>query len=177
MMSYLGLGANIGHPAQQLAAAISALACSDGITLKRVSSVYRTRPVGVTDQPDFLNMVIAIETDIAPSALLGVVAGIEGQLGRVRGIKDGPRTLDVDILLYGDLIMDEPDLQLPHPRMRQRQFVLAPLSGIAPGLVLPDGTAVADLADENCPQVRKLGPLGPLVISTRRAPEVSADAW
>ncbi len=162
MQAYLGLGANIGKPACQLAAALAELAKHPRIAVAAVSPVYRTRPVGFADQPDFLNIVVAVNTSLDPHALLEVTSGIENILGRVRSIKNGPRTVDIDILIYGSTYRCTPDLTLPHPRMTKRQFVLVPLADIAPHLILPGGTPIARIADRNDPDVCLLGPLAPL---------------
>ena len=163
MVCYLGLGANIGRPLEQLAAAVSALATTPKISLQRSSSVYATKPVGPVEQPDFYNMALAISTDLSPMQLLQAALAIEAQLGRVRQLKDGPRTMDIDILLCGGMTSADPELTLPHPRMAQRQFVLAPLCEIAPELVLPGGPPLLDLLDEDCRDVERLGQLGPLL--------------
>ncbi len=160
---YLGLGSNLGTRASNLAAALSLLARSPGLTLGRVSSVYLTRPVGLADQPDFFNLVACFDAELSPADLLGAALSVEEQLGRVRTVRWGPRTLDVDILLIDDLHIAEPGLIVPHPRMRQRQFVLTPLAEIAPDLVLPGGGAVRDLAREAIGDVRRLGRLAEIV--------------
>lgn len=129
---YLGLGSNLGDREKNLEKAISEISEFASVVLK--SSVYESKPVGYTDQDDFLNMVIEIESELAPRELLGKLLQIESNLGRVRTIKNGPRTIDVDILLYGDLSLNEEDLIIPHPRMNERNFVLIPLSEIAPEL-------------------------------------------
>ena len=176
MVCYLGLGANLGEPARQLAAAISALAATPGLLLHRLSSVYRTAPVGLTDHPDFLNMVIAVRTDMAPEVLLKITTAVEVQLVRVRSVADGPRTIDVDILLCGETVCQRPKLTIPHPRMHRRQFVLVPLCEIAPKLILPDGTPVAALSCPRDAGVVRLGPLASLVHKSQCSPEGSCDA-
>ena len=100
------------------------------IEVKRVSSLYETDPVGGSDQPRYLNGVIEVETDLDPRGLLALLQEIENQLGRVRTVKNGPRTIDLDILTYGDKKIDEPDLKIPHPRMAEREFVQRPLSDL-----------------------------------------------
>ncbi len=135
-IAYIGLGANIpspaGEPEATMAAAAKRLA-KLGRVRKR-SSLYSTAPVGFTDQPRFLNAVVALKTTLAPRALLEALLEIERTLGRDRtaGQANGPRTLDLDILLYGDLVLREHGLEIPHPRMAERAFVLAPLNEIAP---------------------------------------------
>ncbi len=176
MICHLGLGANIGYPAYQLAAAISSLAASPEISLRRVSSVYETAPVGFTHQPRFLNMAISVKTSLSPAELLSIAADIERELGRKSTIKDGPRPIDIDILVCGQLTCEQPELTVPHPRIKERQFVLIPLSEIAPHLILPDGCLIADLVADEGRQVRRLGRLAELVRAARFAPEVCADA-
>jgi 2-amino-4-hydroxy-6-hydroxymethyldihydropteridine diphosphokinase len=135
--AYLGLGSNLGDRRAHLQAAVAALP-----DVVAVSPVYETDPVGgPPGQGPYLNLVVALDTDRSPRDLLDLAHSLEDAAGRVRKDRDGPRTLDVDVLLVGDLCIDEPDLVVPHPRMWQRRFVLAPL---------------ADLADGN---VRRLGPL------------------
>ena len=129
----LGLGSNVGDRLAHLRAAVGSL--SD---VTAVSDVYETDPVGGPAQDRFLNIVVAIETDLDPHALLGVCHRIESAAGRVRDVRWGPRTLDVDILWMDGVELDEPDLQVPHPRMWERRFVLEPLAQIAPDVV-PEG--------------------------------------
>ena len=129
----LGLGSNVGDRAGHLRTAIATLS---GVTA--VSAVYETEPVGGPDQGPYLNVVVAIDTDLDPRALLGVCHRIESAAGRVRDVRWGPRTLDVDILWIDGVTVDQPDLEIPHPRMWQRRFVLEPLAEVAPDL-LPEG--------------------------------------
>ena len=144
--AYVGLGANVGDPRAQLAAAVAAIAALPGVELLAVSSVYESDPVGpVQDQPVFLNAVAEVSTTIGPDRLLVALQGIESSLGRVRSIRFGPRTCDLDLLLYGDVVSGDPALTLPHPRLAERRFVLDPLAELAPLLVLPDGRRVRDL--------------------------------
>ncbi len=163
MRCYLGMGANIGDPARQIAAAVSTLAAVDGVTLLRVSSVYLTAPVGYVDQPDFHNMVVAVDTALSPERLLEVTSGIENSLGRVRTIADGPRTIDIDILLCEGVTIQSARLQIPHPRMAQRQFVLVPLAEIAPDLPVVEGMNAGQLARPGTDGVRCRGRLAELV--------------
>lgn len=129
MRAYLGLGSNLGDRADHLRTAVAGLP-----DVVAVSPVYESDPVGgPAGQAPFLNLVVALETDLSPRELLDVARRLEGVAGRVRGVKDGPRTLDVDVLLVGGLCVDEPDLVVPHPRMWQRRFVLAPLADLAEG--------------------------------------------
>lgn len=130
--AFLGLGSNLGDRRAQLRSAVDSL---PGVTA--VSGVYETDPVGGPDQGRFLNIVVEIDTELDPRALLGLCHRIESAAGRVRDVRWGPRTLDVDILWMDGITVDEPDLQIPHPRMWERRFVLAPLAELAPDLV-PD---------------------------------------
>lgn len=136
--AYLGLGSNVGDRAAQLDEAIRILNATNGITVTKVSPIYETEPVGYVDQPQFLNLCLEIQTSLTAQALLQVCMETEQQLHRVREIHWGPRTLDVDILLYGNHIIDEADLIVPHPRMLERAFVLIPLNDIASDVVEPN---------------------------------------
>ena len=143
----IGLGANLGEPAAQLRAAIAAIARLSGTRILKASSLYRTAPVGYAAQPAFVNAAVAIETTLAPRALLDALLAIERSAGRERTFKDAPRTLDLDILLYGDRVIDEPGLRVPHPRLHERAFALAPLVEVEPDAVVPGhGRAAALLA-------------------------------
>ncbi len=139
---YLSLGSNLGNRESNLRAGISAL-MSAGVHVKRVSSIYETEPVDYLDQPWFLNCVLEGETESEPHALLRELRAIESQLGSQKKFAKGPRKLDLDILLYGEETIDTPELQIPHPRMLQRRFVLAPLAEIAPSLQHPAWPATA----------------------------------
>lgn len=132
--AYLALGSNLGDRVANLQRALDGLAASAGVRVVAVSDVYETDPVGPA-QPDYLNAVVALDTDLDPHALLGVAQALERAAHRVRGERWGPRTLDVDVLLVGDEHVDDPDLTVPHPRMWERGFVLAPLADVAPDLV------------------------------------------
>jgi 2-amino-4-hydroxy-6-hydroxymethyldihydropteridine diphosphokinase len=145
--AYIGLGANIGDPPAQIRAAFEALDRIAGARLVRRSSLYRSEPVGFTDQPEFVNAVAEIETTLAPRALLNALLAIERSLGRSRSFANAPRTLDLDLLLYADAVVDEPGLRLPHPRMHERAFVLAPLAEMAPDAAIPGLGAIAPLLD------------------------------
>lgn len=135
-VAYIGLGANLpsaaGSPAATLAAAVKRFASLGRVTAR--SSLYSTAPVGYADQPRFLNAVVGVETNLGPRGLLVSLLGIEREFGRDRAsaIVNGPRTLDLDILLYGDLMVNESGLEIPHPRLAERQFALVPLNEIAP---------------------------------------------
>jgi len=134
---YVALGANLGDPASTLRAAFGALANLPDSRIVRSSSLYRTAPLGLTEQPDFINAVAALETLLAPEAMLDALLDLESRFGRLRGEKNGPRSLDLDLLLYNDQLVDLPRLTLPHPRLHLRAFVLYPLAEIAPDLRLP----------------------------------------
>lgn len=137
MKCYVGLGSNLDEPLNQVHRAIEALRQHPAIHLLRRSPWYGSKAVGPGDQPDYVNGVIELETSLKPEALLTVLQGIEQAQGRVRELRWGARTLDLDILLYGDLCHNTPDLQIPHPRLAERAFVLAPLADLAPDLTLP----------------------------------------
>lgn len=140
--AYVGLGSNLSVPLQQMASALDALAALADTHVVRASSFYRTAPVGYAGQPDFVNAVVAIDTGLAPRALLDALLAIERERGRVRTVPNGPRTLDLDLLAYGDVQLNEPSLTLPHPRMHERAFVIVPLAEIAPDFdVAGHGTA------------------------------------
>ncbi|MGZ9467638.1 2-amino-4-hydroxy-6-hydroxymethyldihydropteridine diphosphokinase [Staphylococcus epidermidis] len=134
---YLGLGSNIGNRELQLNEAIKILHAYQGIQVTQVSHIYETEPVGYTNQPKFLNLCIEIETELNPQSLLKCCLATEQQLHRKREIRWGPRTLDVDILLFGDQIIEQDNLSVPHPRMKERSFVLIPLNDIATNQIEP----------------------------------------
>jgi 2-amino-4-hydroxy-6-hydroxymethyldihydropteridine diphosphokinase len=143
-VAYIGLGANLGDREENIRAAIERLAELGALL---VSSFRETDPVGVTEQPRFVNAVAELETELGASALLGQLLEIERELGRDRSREQrwGPRTIDLDLLLYGDEVIDEPGLTVPHPRLAERRFVLEPLHELAPDLALPDGRRIRDL--------------------------------
>jgi 2-amino-4-hydroxy-6-hydroxymethyldihydropteridine diphosphokinase len=132
--AYLALGSNLGDRAATLQRAVDALGATPGLRVVAVSKVYETEPIG-PPQPDYLNAVVALDTDLGARALLEVGQELEREARRTRGERFGPRTLDVDVLLVGDDRVDEPDLIVPHPRMWERHFVLAPLADVAENLV------------------------------------------
>ncbi len=142
---YLGLGSNVGDAAGHLRAAVELLPAR-GVAVERVSSVYATEPVGeILDQPDFLNAAVAVSTDLEPEQLLDACKAVEAERGRdFSGPRHGPRPLDVDLLLLGDLELVTDRLTLPHPETRSRRFVLVPLLELDPELTLPDGTRLSD---------------------------------
>lgn len=129
--AYLALGSNMGEAKQNLDDAVAALGLVPGIKVESVSSYYITKPWGVENQPDFVNACLCVKTSLSPQALLGVCLGIEAGMGRVRMIKNGPRIIDIDVLLYNDIYINTDELILPHPRMAEREFVLVPLFDIA----------------------------------------------
>jgi 2-amino-4-hydroxy-6-hydroxymethyldihydropteridine diphosphokinase len=129
-IAYLSLGSNVGERDRHLRDAIARLGAAGRVV--SASSLYETEPIEFTDQPWFLNCAIALETNQSPAQLMETALGVEREMGRVRTQKKGPRTIDVDILLLGDTIIESPDLTLPHPAMQQRRFVLEPLAEIAP---------------------------------------------
>ncbi|MGI6296735.1 MAG: 2-amino-4-hydroxy-6-hydroxymethyldihydropteridine diphosphokinase [Armatimonadota bacterium] len=141
--AYLALGANIGDKEKTIRQAVRLLE-TGGCELTAASSLYATKPVGYTDQPDFLNAVIAVETDLSPYELLALCNSVERKLGRERTIRWGPRVIDIDILLYEDVEISETTLTLPHPSMLQRAFVLVPLAEIAPDVEVADGLSAED---------------------------------
>ncbi|MFM7270898.1 MAG: 2-amino-4-hydroxy-6-hydroxymethyldihydropteridine diphosphokinase [Actinomycetes bacterium] len=138
--AHLALGSNLGDRLAHLQGAVDALIADPRVEVLAVSAVYETDPVGGPVQDDFLNAVVAIETDLDPHALLALAQDLERAAHRVRREHWGPRTLDVDLLLLGDLRISTPDLEVPHPRMWERAFVLAPLADVAPTLVEPPTT-------------------------------------
>jgi 2-amino-4-hydroxy-6-hydroxymethyldihydropteridine diphosphokinase len=158
--AYLGLGSNQGDRAALLAEALSLLDATAGIRLVALSSLYATAPVGPQDQPEFLNLAAEVSTSLSPEELLAACLGIEAALGRVRGERWGPRTMDLDILLYGDRRIAGPGLEVPHPRMRERAFVLQPLAEIAGSRPLGERTIAEWAAAVGDAGVRKVaGPL------------------
>jgi 2-amino-4-hydroxy-6-hydroxymethyldihydropteridine diphosphokinase len=160
--AYVGLGANLGDPLEQLRAALTALGTADGVELDACSSVYRTAPIGgPADQPAYVNAVARLAVDLGPHELLRLLLEVERGQGRVRTVRFGPRTCDLDVLLFGDAVIADADLQVPHPRLAERRFVLEPLVELAPGLRLPDGreasallAAVQDQAVERVDGIR-----------------------
>lgn len=146
VQAFIGLGSNLDEPAQQLDAAIGWLQSWSGISLLAVSGYYRSAPIGPQDQPDFVNAVAEISTNLSPMQLLSAVQEIEARQGRERSEHWGPRTLDLDILLYGELVIREPELTIPHPQMASRAFVLAPLMDLAPEAII-DGKPISVLLE------------------------------
>jgi 2-amino-4-hydroxy-6-hydroxymethyldihydropteridine diphosphokinase len=145
--AYVGLGANLGDREATIRHALELLGAEPRIEVVAVSALRETEPVGYSDQPAFLNGAAALDTELSPRALLERLLAVERELGRVRGAgpRFGPRTIDLDLLLYGDEVVDEPGLTVPHPRLAERRFALEPLYELDPGLSLPDGRALRDL--------------------------------
>ena len=145
MKAWLGLGSNLQQPVSQLKGALGSLGLVEGIELLETSGFYRTPPWGDDQQDDFINTVVRIETDLGPVSLLQALQGIENEMGRQRsGRRWGPRLIDIDLLLYGDLQVQSEELELPHPRMHERAFVLVPLCELDKTITIP-GHGVAEV--------------------------------
>ncbi len=158
--AYLGLGSNLGDRLANLQRAVELLAGQRGLTVLRSSRVYETDPVGGPPQPDFLNAVVEVQTSLMPGELLTACREAEEALVRVRDEHWGPRTIDIDILTFGDDVIEEPDLTVPHPRMHERGFVLAPLLELDPDPRLPGGREAARLR-LSAPEVMSVRPFAP----------------
>ncbi|MBI5837287.1 MAG: 2-amino-4-hydroxy-6-hydroxymethyldihydropteridine diphosphokinase [Candidatus Eisenbacteria bacterium] len=161
-LAYVGIGSNVGEREATIRKAVDHLAELPRTKLVRLSSLYDSDPVGVLDQPPFLNAVAALETDLDPHRLLWNLNLVESRLGRVRAERWGPRTLDLDILFYGNMVMDEPGLTLPHPEIENRAFVLIPLNELDPFLPHPrTGVVVSEMLKrlKSHPAVRRRGRL------------------
>lgn len=157
-LAYIGLGSNLNEPERQIKLALQALAQLPNSSLIVASSFYRTAPVGYLLQPDFINAVACLRTQSSPEDLLAQLQAIEFRQGRIRdGQKNRPRTLDLDLLLYNDWVLSSAQLTLPHPRMKERTFVLLPLVEIAPNLQIPPGISarqlLAGLVDQPLPPI------------------------
>ncbi len=133
---YIGIGSNLGDREETCLKALEELE-KRGVRVTKISSRYETEPWGVKDQPKFINMAVAADTELTPREVLGAIKEIEKKLGRRETLRWGPRVVDIDILLYNDLVVDETDLRIPHPHMHERDFVLNPLSEIAPEAIHP----------------------------------------
>jgi 2-amino-4-hydroxy-6-hydroxymethyldihydropteridine diphosphokinase len=147
--AYVGLGANLGDREAAIRRALELLGAEPRISVTAISSLRETDPVGYLDQPRFLNGAAAVETDLAPRALLDRLLAVERALGRQRGTgpRFGPRPIDLDLLLYGREVVDEPGLTVPHERLTERRFALEPLAELDPELELPDGRRIVDLLE------------------------------
>jgi len=155
---YIGLGGNLGDPVRTLHEAAAALGGITATRLLRTSSLWRTAPLGHAHQPDFINAVAEVGSALSPRTLLDALLALEQRFGRERSFANAPRTLDLDLLLHGDAALDEPGLALPHPRMHERAFVLAPLLELAPDCVIPGRGRAADcLARLSGQPIEKLG--------------------
>lgn len=157
--AFIGLGSNLGDRVATLAAALAALDVEPGVSVVGVSSVYESEPWGGVDQPAYANAVAEIEVGIDVRALLALCKRIERVLGREDGVRFGPRPIDLDILLFGDETIEEPEFVVPHPRMLEREFVVVPLLEIAPGVALPDGIPVTRKRAIEGRIMRRLGPV------------------
>ena len=136
-LAYVGLGANLGPREITLLRAVDLLAETEGVEVRAVSQLRETKPVGVVDQPLFLNGAVVLDTSLSPRELLDRLLEIEHELGRVRDVRWGPRVVDLDLLVYGDRQIEEPGLRVPHPRLHERRFALEPLAELDPELAVP----------------------------------------
>jgi 2-amino-4-hydroxy-6-hydroxymethyldihydropteridine diphosphokinase len=145
--AYVGLGANLGDREATIRRAVELVGELDGVAVVGVSSLRETEPWGPVEQPRYLNGAVAVETDLPPRELLEALLDVERRLGRARDDEErwGPRTIDLDLLLYGDLVLDEPGLDVPHPRLHERKFALEPLAELAPDALVPGRGTVAEL--------------------------------
>jgi len=146
--AFVGIGSNLGDREGNFRQAVELLSAEDGVDVVAVSEIRETDPVGPVEQGPFLNGAVRIETDLAPRELLERLLAVEERLGRVRRERWGPRTIDLDLLLYGDDIVDEPGLTVPHPRLHERRFALEPLSDLAPSLEIPGKGPISTLLAE-----------------------------
>jgi 2-amino-4-hydroxy-6-hydroxymethyldihydropteridine diphosphokinase len=147
--AYVGLGANLGPKEVTILRAVDLLGAEPGVEVLELSQLRETDPVGVEDQPPFLNGAVAVETTLGPRELLEALLRIERELGRVRdGERWGPRTIDLDLLVYGDDVVDEEGLRVPHPRLHERRFALEPLHELEPSLQIPGRGAVSELLQQ-----------------------------
>lgn len=149
MRAFIGLGSNVGDRAEHLRQAVQALAATPGINVEQVSAMYESEPVGGPRQPDYLNAVVEIDTVLGHRAVFDACMTIEHALGRDRSTEErwGPRPIDLDFLMIGDLVVSDPDLEIPHPRLAERAFVLVPFSEIAPYVEVPGLGRVHDLEE------------------------------
>ncbi len=145
--SYIALGSNLNNPKKQVQDAITHIANISRTIITAQSSLYKTKPLGPQNQPDYVNQVIAVTTQLSPHELLKALLEIELQMGRIRLERWGARIIDCDIILFGNQVIQTPDLIIPHPEMKNRNFVLYPLAEIAPDLVLPSGERLSNLIE------------------------------
>ena len=156
-IAFIGVGSNLADPLVQVRQALIELESIPGTRVTARSSLYRTSPVGYLEQPDFINAVASVQTTLKPQALLAALLAIENRHGRRRTMRNAPRTLDLDLLLYGEEVFDQDGLTLPHPRLHERAFVLAPLAEIAPEAMVPGMGRLQDLlARVDCNGVRRI---------------------
>ena len=156
-IAFIGVGSNLADPLAQVRQALIELESIPGTRVTARSSLYRTSPVGYLEQPDFINAAASVQTTLSPQALLAALLAIENRHGRRRTMRNAPRTLDLDLLLYGEEVLDQDGLTLPHPRLHERAFVLAPLAEIAPEAVVPGRGRARDLlARVDCGGVNRI---------------------
>ncbi|GGA53349.1 2-amino-4-hydroxy-6-hydroxymethyldihydropteridine diphosphokinase [Nitratireductor aestuarii] len=163
--AYLGLGGNLGDPASTMSAALKLLGENTSISVEEVSSLYRTKPWGKVDQPDFLNCVASVRTSLSPHELLETCLSVEHQLKRERRERWGPRLIDIDVLVYGEEKVQTDDLEIPHPRIAERAFVLVPLLEIAPEITVDGKRGAELLAAIGTDGVEKVVTAGPWYLS------------
>ena len=149
---FIALGSNLENPKEQVKKGILSIKKIEGVRILNESNLYETPPVGILDQPNFVNAVIKINSNLGPYEILNELLNIENIAGRVRIDKNGPRTLDLDILLFNNLILNEKKLTIPHPRMHERLFVLIPLRDIDEAIVIPNHGAVIDIINKLTPE-------------------------
>ena len=159
VVAYISVGSNLNNPYQQVKSAIGKLKIADNIYIETISGWYLSDPVGPKNQSRYVNGVIKISTRLSPNQLLKKLHEIEDAHGRIRNVRWGPRTLDLDILLYGSRMMNTKKLTIPHPEMKIRNFVLTPLADIEPDLVLPDGSILSSLLENS--QLKEIVPILP----------------
>ena len=159
VVAYISVGSNLNNPYQQVKSAIGKLKIADNIYIETISGWYLSDPVGPKNQSRYVNGVIKVSTRLSPNQLLKKLHEIEDAHGRIRNVRWGPRTLDLDILLYGSWMKNTKKLTIPHPEMKIRNFVLTPLADIEPDLVLPDGSILSSLLENN--QLKEVVPILP----------------
>lgn len=145
-IAYIGLGSNLHGPCSQIAKAIACIAALPNSQVLAVSGLYRTPPMGPQDQPCYVNSMVKVSTQMSPSELLQETQSIEQVMGRTRSLRWGPRVIDLDIILFGNLVLNIENLRIPHPGLKERNFVSIPLAELSPALILPCGTPIAEIA-------------------------------